>query len=144
MSLRTPGSTVCRVCRIFQAVGAQSYERTSSAHQQRRSGEIGRPKGPKKRREKQPGIHKEQVKHFDEFFADNRLQLYSNDSFFVFLAVDLGDPDPVPPREANAFAPQTLSEQAGHATGHEASQCGRIKGPEAQPCQILCPGRRQS
>ena len=71
-------------------MGAQSYERTSSAHQQRRSGEIGRPKGPKKRREKQPGVHKDQVKHFDELLTDNRLQLYSNDSFFVFLAVDLG------------------------------------------------------
>jgi hypothetical protein len=48
-----PGSTVCRVCRGFEAVGAQSYERTSNAHQRRRSGEIGRPEG-QKNEEKEP------------------------------------------------------------------------------------------
>ena len=47
-----PGSTVCRVCRIFTAAGAPTYSGTSSAHQQRRFGKIGRPKGPKKRRGK--------------------------------------------------------------------------------------------
>jgi hypothetical protein len=53
-------------------VGAQSYECTSSAHQQRRSGKIGRPGGTTvlkayaaiKRREKQPGIYHDKVKDF--------------------------------------------------------------------------------
>jgi hypothetical protein len=53
-------------------VGAQSYERTSSAHQQRRFGKNGK------------------VKDFDEPLSDNWLQLCNNDWFFVFLAVDLG------------------------------------------------------
>jgi hypothetical protein len=49
---RLPGSTVCRVCRIFKAVGALTYFGTSSAYQQRRSGKIGRPKGPKETKRK--------------------------------------------------------------------------------------------
>jgi hypothetical protein len=60
-------------------VGAQSYERTSSAHQQRRFGKIGRPERQKKRREKQRGIHNGKVKDFDEPLSDNWLQLCNND-----------------------------------------------------------------
>jgi hypothetical protein len=73
-----------------EAVGAQSYECTSSAHQQRRSGKIGRPKGPKKRREKQTGIYNDKVKDFGMSVSGKALQWFPNGYFFVFLAVDLG------------------------------------------------------
>jgi hypothetical protein len=63
-----PESTVCQVCRRLmlripvrklsnlknpvKAVGAQSHLGTSSAHQQRKTGETDRPEGPKKRSKK--------------------------------------------------------------------------------------------
>jgi hypothetical protein len=71
-------------------VGAQSYECTSSAHQQRRSGKIGRPGGIKKRREKQSGIYNDKVKDFAISLSGKALQWFNNHYFFVFLAVDLG------------------------------------------------------
>jgi hypothetical protein len=78
-------------------VGAQSYECTSSVHQQRRSGKIGRPEGTtvlkacaaKKRRKKQSGIYHDKVKDFAMSLSGKALQWFHNDYFFSFLAVDL-------------------------------------------------------
>jgi hypothetical protein len=79
-------------------VGAQSYECTSSAHQQRRSGKIGRPGGTTvlkayaaiKRREKQPGIYHDKVKDFAISLSGKALKWFHNDYFFVFFGGGFG------------------------------------------------------